>query len=154
MHEHPWGRLCDLFDPFLIAPGFVEASLHSGEYRLGIDELDLDLLVDCVGDFPLGRGTGGFSRRGGRSRPLGLQLNERLSGSFHIRMVLSVFQQQGVEVSADLLQSLIDWRQPAAVDDHLRPPIDAQHRWYCSELLLQCVALGDRVCQLESQTRH
>ncbi len=67
-------------------------------------------------------------------------------------MVLRVLQQQRVEAPAQLLQALVDRPQPSGIDDHLRRPLDAEHRRNRRELLLQCVALGRRICQLELET--
>ena len=127
----------------------VEAPLHGGQRRLGVDQPDFDLFIDRVGDLALVRAAG-FSRPAGRFRRLGLELRDLLSCGFHIRMVFGVLQQQTIEVTADLLQSLVDRRQ-SAIDDDLRPAFDAQRRRDRSQFLLQRVPLRQGVRQFDFQ---
>ena len=154
LHQYTRRRLRDLFDLLLFGFGFGETSLQGGDNGLGIDQLDLDLVVDAVGDLTFVSDVGGLSRARRLSR-LRLERGDRLPSGFHIRMVLGVFQQQAVEISANLLKPLLDRCQPAfTVDNHLRAAIDGQHRRHRSQFFLQGIPLCNRVREFEFRTDH
>ena len=63
LHQHARCRSGDFFDPLLFGLSLVEAPLHGGQRRLGIDQPDFDLFIDRVGDLSLRRAAAGFSCR-------------------------------------------------------------------------------------------
>ena len=146
MHQHSRRRSGDFFYPLLIRSSVVEAPLHGGQRRLGVDQPDLDLFIDGVGNLALCRAAAPGFAGAARFRRLGLELRDRLLGRFNIGMVIGVFEQHTVEVTVKLLQALVERPQAAAGDDDLRRAVNADHRRDCRQLLLQRVPLRGTVC--------
>src|SRR5438034_1331222 len=99
LHPYPRSRLRDLLDLCLIVLSLAQTALQGGDRGLGVDQLDLDLLVDDVGYLTRAASTAPCAPAG--LPRLGLELRYRLPGGPDVRMVLGIFQQHPVEISPE-----------------------------------------------------
>jgi len=141
-----------ILDLRLVILGLSQTALDSGNRSLGVDQPDLDLLVNAVG-YLSGAAAGGASCAPARLSGLGLELGNRRPGGFDIRMVFGEFQQEPVEIAAKFLKPLFNRVQPSG-NHHLRAMINGQHRWHRGEVLLQRITLGDGISKIELKVGH